>query len=125
MPRLELERAATGPLVRGFTAAGGFKVDDAVFPRGLMLTGEWARDWTPPPFEALGEADLAALLDPLPEFILLGTGPSQAQPGAALRMALDARGLGLEAMDSRAAARLWGVLRAEGRVIAAALYPLV
>jgi uncharacterized protein len=27
-------------------------------------------------------------------------------------------------MDSRAAARAWGVIRAEGRRIAAALYPL-
>jgi uncharacterized protein len=27
-------------------------------------------------------------------------------------------------MDSRAAARAWGVLRGEGRVIGAALYPL-
>jgi uncharacterized protein len=37
---------------------------------------------------------------------------------------MEARGLGVEAMDSRAAARAWGVLRAEGRWIVAALLPL-
>ncbi|MBU3079170.1 Mth938-like domain-containing protein [Sphingomonas quercus] len=124
MPRLELERQASGPQIRGFTAAGGFRVDEGVFPRGLLITSAFARDWSPPPLDALGEADLAALLDPQPEFLLLGTGPAQAQPVPALRKALEARGLGIEAMDSRAAARLWGVLRAEGRVIGAALYPL-
>lgn len=124
MPRLELERTATGPQVRGFTAAGGFRVDDAVFPGGLLLTAERAAAWSPPALEALAEADLADVLDPHPEFLLLGTGPHLAQPPAALRAALEARGLGIEAMDSRAAARLWGVLRAEGREIAAAFYPL-
>jgi uncharacterized protein len=38
--------------------------------------------------------------------------------------ALDERGFAIEAMDSRAAARTWGVLRAEGRWIVAALMPL-
>ena len=37
---------------------------------------------------------------------------------------LEARGIGVEAMDSRAAARAWGVLRAEERWIVGALLPL-
>ena len=47
-----------------------------------------------------------------------------ARPPAALARALETRGIGMEPMDSRAAARAWGVLRGEGRVIGAALYPL-
>jgi uncharacterized protein len=35
-----------------------------------------------------------------------------------------ALGIGMAALDSRAAARAWGVLRGEGRWIAAALMPL-
>jgi uncharacterized protein len=58
------------------------------------------------------------------EFILLGTGPSLVFPPRALVRALEERGVGVEAMDSRAAARTWGVLRAEERWIAAALMPL-
>ena len=50
--------------------------------------------------------------------------PRLAFPPRALREALEARGIGLEAMDSRAAARTWGLLRGEERWIAAALMPL-
>jgi uncharacterized protein len=38
--------------------------------------------------------------------------------------ALEARSIGVEAMDSRAAARAWGVLRGEGRWIVGAFYPV-
>lgn len=105
--------------------AGGFKVDDGVY-RALAITPVRADGWSPPPLDALTEADLAPLLalDPAPEFILLGTGAALRRPAPALTQALAARGIGLEIMDSRAAARAWAVLRAERRWIAAALYPL-
>ena len=122
--RLDREQAASGPRLTGFSADGGFKVDGQVRPGGVLLTGALAQDWAPPPLDALTQDALAPVLDPLPEFLLLGTGPVQGQPSASLRRAMDALGIGIEAMDSRAAARLWGVLRAEGREIAAALYPL-
>ena len=63
-------------------------------------------------------------LDPQPEFLLLGTGAAFAFAPKALRDALEARGIGIEAMDSKAAARAWGVLRSEERWIVAALMPL-
>jgi len=59
-----------------------------------------------------------------PEFILIGTGAVMARPPRALVDALEAEGIGVEAMDSRAAARAWGILRGEDRWIAAALLPL-
>ena len=46
------------------------------------------------------------------------------RPPRAFVADLEARGIGVEAMDSRAAARAWGVLRAEERWIVAALLPL-
>jgi uncharacterized protein len=125
--RMDLDKEAEGPVVRGMTA-DGFKVDDAEgktgVVRALLLTPRRADEWTaPPPLAALTVADLAAILDPAPEFVLLGTGPTLALPPRALVAALEAMGVGMEAMDSRAAARAWGVLRGEGRPIAAALYP--
>jgi uncharacterized protein len=95
-------------------------------PGGLKLTPDDARDWAAESIAALTEADVADLLamTPPPEFILLGTGASMARPPAAFVRAVEARGVGIEAMDSRAAARAWGVLRGEGRWIAAALLPL-
>ncbi|SOB78538.1 Uncharacterized conserved protein, contains Mth938-like domain [Sphingomonas guangdongensis] len=123
--RLDRNSVAPGPVIAGFSG-GGFRVDDNVYT-ALLITPERADGWTPPPLDALGEGDLAPLLalTPLPEFILLGTGPALRRPPAALVKAVEARGVGLEIMDSRAAARAWGILRSEGRQIAAALYPLV
>lgn len=101
---------------------------DDVFPDGLLLTPESARAWTDAPaaIAALTPALLGDLLDghPVPQFLLLGTGARLAQPPRPFVRALEARGIGVEAMDSRAAARAWGVLRAEERRIAAALLPL-
>lgn len=117
-------RSAEGPLVSGFSG-GGFRVDEGVY-EALLLTPQRADGWSPPPIAELSEADLAPLLalDPRPEFLLIGTGATLVRPPLALVKALGARGIGVEAMDSRAAARAWGVLRAELRWIAAALYPL-
>ena len=124
MGRFDRDPAAEGPVVRGF-AAGGFAVDEHVY-QSLTLTPKAAAEWSPPPLAELALAHLEPLLalDPPPEFLLLGTGPRLLQPPRALRDALDSRGIGLEAMDSRAAARTWGLLRAEERWIAAALMPL-
>ncbi|MES2987059.1 MAG: MTH938/NDUFAF3 family protein [Pseudomonadota bacterium] len=117
-------RGAEGPVISGFSGRG-FKVDGGVY-EGLLISPERADGWAPPALDALSEGDLAALLalDPKPEFLLLGTGSMMRRPPLALVKMLEARGIGLEAMDSRAAARAWGVLRAELRWIGAALYPL-
>ncbi|PZQ62740.1 MAG: hypothetical protein DI544_00570 [Sphingomonas taxi] len=125
--RMDRERDAAGPLVRGFGPAG-FKVDApdgtmGVYP-ALLLTATRADPWSPPPLEALDAGALAPLLGDLIEFVLIGTGATLRRPPRTLVVALEARGIGVEAMDSRAAARAWGVLRAEERRIAAALYPL-
>ena len=89
----------------------------------MLLTPEWAADWPAPAATPAAFAPLLAL-DPVPEFVLLGTGAAMAFADRALVEALEAQGIGIEAMDSRAAARAWGVLRGEGRWIAAALMPL-
>ncbi|MFL9841618.1 MTH938/NDUFAF3 family protein [Sphingomonas sp. ST-64] len=110
-----------GPVVSGFSGRG-FRVDDGVY-EGLLLTPSRAEGWAPPPLEALTPEAFAPLLalDRLPEFVLLGTGSKLRRPSPALEAALP---FGIEVMDSRAAARAWGVLRGELRWIAALLYPL-
>ncbi|KQM98617.1 hypothetical protein ASE85_12275 [Sphingobium sp. Leaf26] len=101
---------------------------DDVFPHGLLLSPVRALAWADAPasvdaltVEALG--DLFGT-DPRPEFLLLGTGVGLRQPPRPFVRAVEALGIGVEAMDSRAAARAWGVLRAEERQIVAALLPL-
>ena len=117
-------RDADGPVISGFSGRG-FRVDGGVY-EGLIVTPDRAEGWAPPPIAELDASDLAMVLgmDPPPEFLILGTGTALVRPSAALTAALDARRIGIEVMDSRAAARAWGVLRAERRWIGAALYPL-
>ena len=125
MAKFSPDPVASGPAIRGI-AGGGFLIDADVYPDGALLTPEMARAWAAPTIEALDLAALGDLLDrrPAPEFLLLGTGAALRRPSTAFAKAVDAKGLGLEVMDSRAAARAWGVLRAEGREIVAALMPL-
>jgi uncharacterized protein len=122
--RWDRDASANGPVVQGFSG-GGFKVDGGVY-MGLLLTPLRADGWDAPPLADLSLDDLAPLLslDPQPEFVIIGTGPKMAFPPRALIRALEERGIGVEAMDSRAAARAWGLLRSEERWIAAALMPL-
>ncbi len=101
------------------------RVDGQLY-EGVKLTPVAARRWTPARIDALTVTDFEDLLDldPAPEFVLLGTGPTMIFPPRMLVSHLDQRGIGLEAMDSRAAARTWGMLRSEGRWIVAAIMPL-
>ncbi|WP_166040590.1 MTH938/NDUFAF3 family protein [Sphingosinicella sp. YJ22] len=124
MPRFDPSEARGGPLVRGFSD-GQFVVDGARHA-SVLLTPERAVAWEPPGIGELAIEHLEAVLalQPAPEFILLGTGPALTHPPRGLVRALQEHGIGLEAMDSRAAARTWAVLRAEERWIAAALMPL-
>ncbi|NML11009.1 hypothetical protein HHL08_12775 [Sphingobium sp. AR-3-1] len=115
-----------GPIVTGFQGRG-FRVRDDVFPDGLLLSPVRALAWADAPgVDALTVESLGDLFDtaPKPEFLLLGTGAGLRQPARAFVRAVEALGIGVEAMDSRAAARAWGVLRAEERQIVAALLPL-
>ena len=125
MVELRKDVEFTGPVVTGFTPQG-YKVGDQRFGQGLLISPEQALSWTGARLDRL---DLAAILSslnlsPKPEFLLLGSGPSMLQPPAAFRREVEAAGMGLEVMDSRAAARTWGVLRAEERWIIGAFLPL-
>ncbi len=124
---MDLDRSPGGPIVIGFSG-GGFRIGDGAggetVHAAVLLTPASADPWTPPPVESLAITDIAALLTGSPEFVLIGTGATLVRPPVALVRAVEAMGIGVEAMDSRAAARAWGVLRSEGRSIVAALYPI-
>lgn len=123
-PRFERSPAARGPVVRG-VADGCFAVDGERY-QALLLTPERAAAWEAPALADLEARHVAPLLalQPAPEFLILGTGPAMAFPPRGFVAELEARGIGIEAMDSRAAARTWGILRGEERWIVAALLPI-
>ena len=124
MAKFSPDSVASGPAIQGIVE-NGFRIDGEVMEAAL-LTPEAAVPWAPPAIDALDPAALGDLLtrDPAPEFLLLGTGSMLRRPSPAFTAALEAQGIGVEVMDSRAAARAWGVLRAEGREIVCALMGL-
>jgi uncharacterized protein len=65
-------------------------------------------------------ARVFAELEP-PQLMLIGTGVSLAAAPTAVRLAFQERTIGLETMDTGAAARTYNVLLAEGRAVGAAL----
>ncbi|WP_309605220.1 Mth938-like domain-containing protein [Phenylobacterium sp.] len=104
--------------------AGGFRLSGDWHAGSLLIVSDVARPW---PVTDLAQLSVAAL-EPVfaagraeVEFLLLGVGSRNAQPSRAIREALLAAGLGLEFMDTAAAARLYNVLTSEGRRLAAAL----
>lgn len=98
----------------GYFRVGGERIDGPVIagPGGLMRWG--------------GIDDLASLLalKGQVDVLLLGMGATVSYPPPTLRAALDEAGIGLEPMDSPAAARTYNVLLSEGRRVAAALLPV-
>ncbi len=75
---------------------------------------------------AMTEAGLAPVVEHGGvELLLLGLGRHMALVAAALRAALKAHGIAIEAMETGAACRTYNVLLAEDRRVAAALLPPV
>ena len=108
---------------------------DAYGEGGFRLSGEWrsgsvlilddeALDWPVASPAELTAQSLAQVIEAGPraaEFVLIGMGPKNALPPREVREAVRAAGLGLEFMDTPAAARMYNVLTSEGRRVAAAL----
>jgi len=106
--------------IEAFTP-GGYRVGGQEHRGAIIVTATGAQAWGAADPAALTEANFAAITTPL---LILGTGPTLVRPAPALLAALAARGLAVEPMDSRAAARTYNLLISEGREVAAALLPL-
>jgi uncharacterized protein len=79
-------------------------------------------DWVPAPVEQLSIDDLAPVIATGAELIIVGTGSKHLLPNRDLMFAMARKGVGLELMDTPAAARTFNVLLNEGRSVAAVLY---
>ena len=97
------------------------QVGDRVFSASLLLAPDRCiDDFAPRSFEEFDAAAIAAVLALEPAVVLIGTGERQRLAPPALMAAFLARGIGLEAMDSAAAARTFNLLAGEGRRVVAA-----
>ncbi len=98
---------------------GFFRVGTHVLRGSCMVTPWDAGSWggfedTATPLSRIGRIDV----------LLVGTGAEIAHAPVAFREALEAQGIGVEVMNSPAAARTYNVLLGEGRRVAACLVPV-
>ena len=103
---------------------GGFRLSGRRHEGSVLILEDLARPWSVTALADLTVESLQPVLDAgraSVEFLLLGVGPANARPPRAVREALLRAGLGLEFMDTPAAAQLYNVLTSEGRRLAAAL----
>jgi len=122
---LKFTRELSGTLAVRSVGLDGIRINDQILSGTVALTPqEIIDDWNDSPINELADDDFAALLALEPELVLLGTGAKGEFPPRELMFAFARRGVGLEVMDTAAAARTFNVLAGEGRKIAAVLYPV-
>jgi uncharacterized protein len=99
---------------------GSIRLGVVEYRENLLVTPDQIiTGWAPGGFDALTEADFAAIAALRPEVVLLGTGASFRFPLPRLTRALIDAGIGLEVMDTPALCRTFNILAAEGRKVAA------
>lgn len=99
----------------------GVRVNQQLLDRSFVLApNQLVEGWRPASVDELSPEDMEAVLALKPAVVILGTGPRQRFPAPAVMAALLTRGIGMEVMDSSAAARTFNVLATEGRAVVAA-----
>ena len=120
---VKFTRELTGTLTIQTVTSTAIVVSGDSFSETVALTpDEVLRDWKPQAVADLTEAHFEDLLSRSPELVILGTGATSQFPPRELVFAFARRGIGLETMDTAAAARTFNVLATEGRQVAAVLY---
>lgn len=102
---------------RGSIRVGQKQLSEHVVLHRESVTTGWMADEV----EKLKEADFTALLEDVPEIIILGTGWTARMPPRELIFAMARRGVGFEFMDTPAACRTFNILVSEDRDVAAVL----
>ena len=102
-------------------SADGFQVSGAIYGGPVLVFADRTTIWVNAQVSIAGLAPVIEHGEV--ELVLIGLGKRGAPVAAALRAALKAHGIGVEAMDTGAACRTYNVLLAEDRRIAAALLP--
>ena len=120
---LKFTRELSARLVIRRVSGRSILINDEEHSTSLALTPEeLLGEWAAAPVAALGEDHFDTVLATGPEIVLLGTGPTNVFPPRELTFAFARKGIGLEVMDTAAAARTFNVLANEGRRVAAVLY---
>ena len=106
-------------------AASGFRVAGVIYHGSILVFADRTLSWSVSSVSDVSWESLAPVIEHGGvQILLLGLGRTMRLMPFALRSALHAAGVVLEAMDTGAACRTYNVLVAEERQVAAALLPL-
>jgi uncharacterized protein len=114
------ETAAGANLVRGWNA-GSLRINQESYRTSVVVAADTLVEVSLVEGDTLDEGALAPALELEPEILLVGTGSTRIGAPPAVVAALGARGIGIEVMDTLAAARTYNVLVGEGRRVVALL----
>lgn len=123
--RLKFTRELSETLTIRSVGPDGIRINEQLWSETIALTPqEIISPWNSVLLGELNEDHFAPLLAHTPELILVGSGAKSEFPPRELMFAFARRGVGLEVMDTAAAARTFNVLALEARRVAAVLYPV-
>jgi uncharacterized protein len=98
---------------------GFFRIGGTVVRGACLVMPDGVRGW-----DGYDDAEALVAMAEKVDVIFVGTGAEVAHLPATLRDAVEAAGIGLEAMASPAACRTYNVLLSEGRRVGLALLPV-
>jgi uncharacterized protein len=120
---LKFTRELSARLVVRSVSETAIRINDEEYSESVALTADDVLGtWPGTSIAELTVADFAAVFETKPEIVLLGTGTSNVFPPRELTFAFARKGVGLEVMDTAAAARTFNVLANESRRVTAVLY---
>ena len=123
---MRLSAAAPGRQYIQSYGSGGFRVSGVAWQGSIIVFSTRTIAWSVAAFTDADEADFAPVFaeTPVPEVLLIGTGPRFEPLPAPLRARFRAAQIGVDTMDTGAACRAFSLLVGEGRRVAAALVAL-
>lgn len=120
---LKFTREFSAKLMVRSVSGKQIRINDQAHDQSIALTpDELLGAWPATPVAELAEGHFDSVLATAPEIVLLGTGGRHVFPPRELTFAFARKGVGLEVMDTAAAARTFNVLANEGRRVVAVLY---
>jgi uncharacterized protein len=115
------DRPAGTHVIRGY-APGFLRIGEREITSSVIVSAATLIEpWRPRHMREFTADDLQPAIALAPEVLLIGTGPRQIFPDAAVFAALHDARIGFEIMDTGAACRTYNVLLGEDRHVAAAL----
>ena len=107
------------PLIRAY-GDSYFQIGTIRYDSGLCIhKGAISSPWGPERAGQISAEDLQVVLENPPEVLVIGTGRLTCFPDESVLKLLSEKHIGFECMDSRAAARTYNILVAEGRTVSA------